>query len=334
MNGRERVGVLLGGLSSEREVSLKTGEAVYQALVARGHDAVKVFVDRDVDLQLRSERIDVAFVALHGRYGEDGCVQGLLELRGIPYTGSGPLGSALSLDKLKSKELFRLHNVPTPTYYVHHRGGGSAREQHGAFGYPAVVKPRAQGSSLGVRRVDELDELEAGIDEALRFDDEALVERFHEGREVHVLTLGGCALGAAEVQPSGDVLDFAARSGRGTVAVFCPPRVSPERLRGVNALAERAVRALELDGLAEVDLLISDRGNEQVLEVDAGPALGPGSLVDRVARAVGLPFGELVEAALLRARLHARSRRDPLVPDRREVEEQVAFERRAPAEPH
>src|SRR5437588_12813811 len=137
-----RIGVLMGGLSSERELSLKTGEAVWGALVERGHNAVKVFVDRDLDLALRAERIEVAFLALHGRYGEDGCVQGLLELFGIPYTGSSVLASALAMDKLKTKELFRLHNLPTPPYYIHRRG-----ESHGAFGFPVVVKPRGEGSS-------------------------------------------------------------------------------------------------------------------------------------------------------------------------------------------
>src|SRR5437773_8269016 len=118
MRGR-RIGVLMGGLSSEREQSLRTGEAVHAALVERGYDAARIFVDSDLDLALRAERVEVAFVALHGRWGEDGCVQGLLELLGIPYTGSSVPASALAMDKLKAKELFRLHNLATPPYYVH-----------------------------------------------------------------------------------------------------------------------------------------------------------------------------------------------------------------------
>src|ERR1700756_1623601 len=117
MTGHRKIGVLLGGLSAERDVSVRSGEAILAALADRGHDATPIFVDRDIDLVLRQTRIDVAFLALHGRYGEDGCVQGLLELLGIPYTGSGVLASALAMDKLKAKELFRLHNVPTPPYY-------------------------------------------------------------------------------------------------------------------------------------------------------------------------------------------------------------------------
>src|SRR5258706_6448501 len=114
----KKIGVLMGGLSAEREVSLKTGEAVWAALTERGHDAVRVFVDRDLDLVLRQERIEVAFLALHGRYGEDGCVQGMLELMGVPYTGSDVLSSALAMNKVKAKEIFRLHNLATPSYYL------------------------------------------------------------------------------------------------------------------------------------------------------------------------------------------------------------------------
>ncbi|HEY5933395.1 MAG TPA: D-alanine--D-alanine ligase, partial [Kofleriaceae bacterium] len=152
-----KIGVLLGGLSSEREVSLKTGEAVLAALRDRGHDVTPIYVDRDVDVALRQERIEVAFIALHGRWGEDGCIQGLLETLGIPYTGSDVMASALAMHKGKAKELFRLHNLPTPAYYT--IAGGDAppdfrtidlAAMHGDFGFPCVVKPIREGSSVGV----------------------------------------------------------------------------------------------------------------------------------------------------------------------------------------
>ncbi len=298
-----RIGVLLGGLSSERELSLRTGEAVHAALKARGHDAVRVFVDRDLDLALRAERIDVAFLALHGRYGEDGCVQGLLELRGIPYTGSSVLGSALAMDKVKAKELFRLHNLPTPPYYVHRSGAGAPSEQHGSFGWPVVVKPRAQGSSLGVRRADDADELDAALDDALRFDDDVLVERFVGGVEVHVAVLRGRTLGSVEIARERPY-DFARRDA----SWFVPPRLAAERLRGVHAIAERAARALECDGLVEVDVIVSARDNEYVIEVDTLPALDAHGLAPHVARAAGVDFGALCEAMLDEARLHAGGR--------------------------
>jgi D-alanine-D-alanine ligase len=138
----KRIGVLCGGLSAERDVSLKTGEAICATLVDRGYDAQLIFVDRDLDLVIRQSRIDVAFLALHGRYGEDGCVQGLLEILGIPYTGSDVLASALAMNKARAKELFRLHNLPTPPYYVLGREHAErVREAHAGFGFPAVVKP-------------------------------------------------------------------------------------------------------------------------------------------------------------------------------------------------
>ena len=242
MRGR-RIGVLMGGLSSERDQSLRTGEAVHAALVERGYDAVKVFVDSDLDLVLRAERVDVAFLALHGRYGEDGCVQGLLELFGIPYTGSSVLSSALAMDKLKAKELFRLHNLSTPPYYVHVRGEGAPGEQHGSFGFPSVVKPRAEGSSLGVRRVDEVDELENAVEEALRFDDHVLVERFVEGAEVHVAVLGGRPLGAVEVDRAGRLFDYAARH-QAAMPLYVPPRlVARAAARRADAGDARGARA-------------------------------------------------------------------------------------------
>ena len=148
------IGVLMGGMSSEREVSLRSGEAVLAALTQRGYRALPIYVDRDVDRVLRQISIDVAFIALHGRYGEDGCVQGLLEVMGIPYTGSDVLASALAMHKVKSKELFRLHNLPTAPYYVASDDGELAVTTHGDFGYPCVVKPAREGSSFGVTKVE------------------------------------------------------------------------------------------------------------------------------------------------------------------------------------
>src|SRR5690242_3205757 len=141
-----KIGVLMGGMSSEREVSLRSGEAVLNALRERGFRAEPIYVDRELDLVLRQTSIDVAFLALHGRYGEDGCVQGLLETMGIPYTGSDVLASALAMHKVKAKELFRLHNLPTPGYYVAAPDADDPIAMHGDFGYPCVVKPAREGS--------------------------------------------------------------------------------------------------------------------------------------------------------------------------------------------
>src|SRR5215468_8322039 len=167
-----KIGVLLGGMSSEREVSLRTGEAVLAALRERGHRAVPIYVDRDVDVALRQEQIEVAFLALHGRWCEDGCIQSLLEMLGIPYTGSDVLASALAMHKVKAKELFRLHNLPTPAYYTLSLGpwDDDLAAIHGDFGFPCVVKPAREGSSVGVSICRELDDLGQALACAHRFD--------------------------------------------------------------------------------------------------------------------------------------------------------------------
>jgi D-alanine-D-alanine ligase len=302
-----KVGVLLGGLSSEREVSIRTGEAVLAALRERGHDAVPVYVDRDLDVALRQERIDVAFVALHGRWGEDGCVQGLLEMLGIPYTGSDVLASALAMDKAKAKELFRLHNLPTPAYYVlRAQDADDHAEQHGDFGMPCVVKPVREGSSVGVTIVREDAELAPAVMRALAFDDQVLVERFIAGREVSVAVLGDRALGAVEIAPRDGFYDYANKYTRGATDYFIPPRLSPERYRGVLAQALRAHLALGCTGATRVDMMVSDAGNEFVLEVNTVPGMTPTSLLPKIADAAGISFADLCEAMLADAALTTR----------------------------
>jgi D-alanine-D-alanine ligase len=302
--GNQRIGVLLGGGSPEREVSLRSGEAVLQALRARGYDAVPIYVDRDLDLGLRQERIGVAFIALHGR-GADGPVQGLLESLGIPYTGSSLAAAALASDKLKSKELLRLHNLPTPAYYRHSRGLGDAASQHGTFGFPCVVKPRTGGSGIGVALARDVDELESAAEAALRFDDELIVERHVAGREVQVAILDGQVIGVAEVIPDRGILDYAAKYTPGRMQVVTPPRLGAERLRGVVTLAMRAHHLFGCDGATRVDLVVSERGNESLLEVEPYPSLATGALLPRLAECAGIGFADLVERILDGARLHA-----------------------------
>jgi D-alanine-D-alanine ligase len=321
-----KIGVLLGGLSSEREVSLRSGEAVLEALRGRGHDAVPIYVDRDLDVALRQEQIGVAFVALHGRWGEDGCVQGLLEMLGIPYTGSDVLASGLAMHKARAKELFRLHNLPTPAYYtltaasvaaseaasVAASGAGPATAGdelaaiHGDFGFPCVVKPVREGSSVGVSICHEPGELGPAVERALRFDDEILIERFIAGKEVSVAVLEDRALGAVEIAPRDGFYDYASKYTRGATDYFVPPRVSPERYRGVLTQALRAHLALGCRGATRVDMIISESGNEFVLEVNTLPGLTPTSLLPKIADAAGISFGELCEMMLAGASLATR----------------------------
>lgn len=304
---KPKIGVLLGGLSSEREVSLRTGEAVLAALLSRGHRAVPIYVDRDVDVALRQERIDVAFVGLHGRLGEDGCVQGLLETLGIPYTGSDVLASALAMHKGKAKELFRLHNLPTPAYYtVTADHAEELLDVHGDFGFPCVVKPIREGSSVGISICRDEGELRAAVERALRFDDELLVERFIAGREVSVAVLEDRAIGAVEIAPRSGFYDYGAKYTKGATDYFVPPRVSPERYRGLLAQATRAHAALGCRGATRVDLILSESGNEFVLEVNTLPGMTPTSLLPKIAEHAGISFADLCEMILAGAALVGR----------------------------
>jgi D-alanine-D-alanine ligase len=335
----KRIGILAGGLSAEREVSLRTGAAVEAALVERGHEVVKVYVDRDIDLVLRQERIDVAFLALHGRYGEDGCVQGLLELMGIPYTGSDVLASALAMNKVKSKEIFRLHNLPTPAYYVLERDhAGDVAEQHGGFGFPAVVKPVGEGSSVGVAIVRDLAQLEAACEAAFHFDDQLLVERYVPGIEVSVGILNDRPLGAIEITPKEPFYDYGAKYTSGKSDYHLPARLSPERYRGVLTQALLAHRALGASGATRVDMMVSERGNEAILELNTLPGMTPTSLLPKMAHHAGLSFGELCEEILGSARLSASGRRQKETRRDRRVAQQpfTGDERRvaAPAPRH
>lgn len=308
-----RIGVVMGGASAERDVSLSSGRAVAEALLEAGHDAVPVLLGEGIDPMqaIVDAEMDVAFLALHGRLGEDGCVQGMLEWLHIPYTGSSVLASALAMDKLKAKELFRLHNVPTPPYYTVDRASAAAdlNAIHGSFGFPVVVKPRREGSSLGLSLVHDPSELALAVEQALAYDDCVLVERHIAGREVHVGILGDRVLGAIEVAPSGGIYDYAAKYTPGMTDYFMPARLGAARYRGVLNLAERAAQSLDTEGAVRVDLIVTEGQNEYVLEVNTLPGMTPTSLLPKIAAAAGFDFTELCEAILARARLHtARSR--------------------------
>jgi D-alanine-D-alanine ligase len=305
-----KVSVIMGGTSSERQVSLASGEAVLEALTEQGVDARAVVLGPGDDAlsMLAGADMDAAFLALHGKLGEDGCVQGLLELLGIPYTGSSVLSSALAMDKLKSKELFRLHNVPTPPYYVFDQTSSAAdiEEVHGSFGFPVIVKPRREGSSIGVSRATNMAELAEAIELALAFDSSVLVERFVAAREVAVGILDGRVLGAIEIAPKSGIYDFAAKYTPGMTDYFMPARLQPARYKNVLNLAERAAESLDTTGAVRVDLLVTEGQNEYVLEVNTLPGMTPTSLLPKIAGAAGFSFNELCMAILERARVHTR----------------------------
>jgi len=301
-----RVGVVMGGTSSEREISLRSGRAVADALSELGHDVVAIEIGTGFEAleDLADADIDVAFLALHGKQGEDGCIQGVLEMLGIPYTGSGVMASALAMDKLKTKELLRLHNIATPPYYSVNRDAlDDLTELHGSFGFPVVVKPRREGSSVGVAKVDSLAELTQAVESALLFDDSVLVERFVSGAEIAVAILDGRVLGAIEIEPASALYDFHAKYQSSETKYHLPARLDATRLRGIMNLAERSAQALDVRGAARVDMIVTPGMNEYVLEINTLPGMTSSSLLPKVAAAAGYDFGALCQAILTTARL-------------------------------
>jgi D-alanine-D-alanine ligase len=296
----KKIGVLLGGLSAERQVSLNSGAAVHKALLARGYDAVAIDVDRDIAQVLVRERVDVAFIALHGRYGEDGAIQGLLEIMGLPYTGSGILASALAMNKIFAKQVFEATGLTIAPYRVLSRGDKPDLAQFG-FALPVVVKPSQEGSSVGVSIVRHETALDAALQEAFRYDREIIVEQFIKGREVQVGILEDRALGAIEIVPKNEFYDFDAKYTSGMAEHILPARLPANLYQQVLRAGEEAHRALGCSGYSRVDFLVTEEGACYILEVNTLPGMTDLSLLPEIAGGAGIGFEELVERILLAA---------------------------------
>ena len=346
---QRRVGVVMGGWSGEHEVSLATGNAVTKALRRRGHDVVQIVIPSrsgadgqrrepsgggyDLVGALRQADVEVAFLALHGRMGEDGCVQGLLEIEGIPYTGSGVLASALAMDKVKAKELFQLYNIPTPAYYSVSSAANLADVEaiHQHFGFPVIVKPRGEGSSLALTKVMAPSELTPALERVFEFDDWALVERYVQGAEITVAILNGQVLGALEVRPRCGLYDYHSKYTAGATEYIVPAPLSPTRYQGVLHLAARAAEALGVWGAARTDLIVTPGENEYVLEVNTLPGMTETSLLPKLAASAGYDFADLCEAIVDGARLHTPCRQPTATGEEGSRRSGVAPAPRAPA---
>lgn len=298
----KKIGVLMGGLSAEREVSLKSGAAVYKALLASGYDAVAIDVGRDLAGRLVAEGVEVAFICLHGRYGEDGAVQGLLELLGIPYTGSGVLASALAMDKIFAKKIFAASGM-TITPYVVFRQGEAATVAALPFSLPVVVKPSREGSSVGVSIVKTAETLQAAMDAAFRYDREILVEQYVKGREIQVGILDGRAIGAIEIVPKNEFYDFEAKYTDGMATHILPAPLPPAQYAALLKAGEQAHGCLGCSGYSRVDFIVTPAGGAYVLEVNTLPGMTALSLLPEIAQGAGIGFAELVERILLSAAL-------------------------------
>jgi len=296
----KKIGVLMGGLSAEREVSLQSGTAMADALRARGYRTVEIDVDRNLPAVLAREGVDIAVNALHGRFGEDGCVQGVLELMGIPYTGSGVMASALAMNKIFAKQLFAAAGLSVARCVMVRRGA-SCNLAEVPFSLPVVVKPSREGSSVGITIVKADEELAPALELAHRYDSEALVEEFISGREIQVGILEDEAIGAIEIVPKNEFYDFEAKYTVGGAEHIIPPRISEVCLERALESGKKAHLTLGCSGYSRVDLLVHECGICYVLEVNTLPGMTATSLLPEIAQAAGIGFGELVERILATA---------------------------------
>lgn len=301
--GPRKVAVLMGGASAEREVSLASGGQISKALLDRGYEVRKIDpVGRFVG-SLEEYKPDVVFIALHGKLGEDGTIQGLLEVLGYIYTGSQVLASALAMDKVMSKKVFLAEGITTPAYRCFRReevaDRGRTRDELGdLFSYPVVVKPSRQGSTIGVTRVEDEAGLGQAINLALQFDDQVIVEQYIDGIEVTASLLGARdpeALPLIEIVSETGFYDYTAKYSTSLSHHIIPARVAPEVALKIEQIALRAYKALNCRQFARVDFIVSNQNIPYVLEVNTIPGLTEASLFPDAARAVGISFPDLVE---------------------------------------
>jgi D-alanine-D-alanine ligase len=301
-----RIGVLMGGQSSERDVSLRTGAAVHRALCRRGYDAVTIDVGATLSRDLQEQKIAIAFLALHGPGGEDGSIQGFLETLGIPYTGSGIQASAVGMHKVTTKTILAAHGIPVPPGAVIKRGDQTSSDQMlrvTKLRWPVVVKPASEGSTIGVTIVRKPSQWSDALALAHRYDRDAMVEAYIPGHEVTVSLLGRqgetpLVLPAVEIVAPGGFYDFTAKYEKGKTQYLCPAPLSAAVTREIRALALRTYEVLGCAGAARVDFRITPRGRPHVLEINTVPGMTETSLLPMAAAQAGIGYEELTERIL------------------------------------
>ncbi len=309
----KKIGVLMGGSSAERDVSIRSGTAVLNALKGLGYDAVAVDPGPDICEVIRKEGIGIAFLILHGGHGEDGSIQGLLEVLGVPYTGSGVLASALAMDKEASKKIFLHHGIPVAPFItvqgskfnVQSFKDGTELLTHISslvtFEMPWVIKPATEGSSIGVTIVRDGASLSAAIEKALTFGGRVMIEKYVSGKEIQVGVLGGRVLGSVEVRPTSEFYSYEAKYTAGLTEYILPPELPPDILQRAERTALSAHLALGCTGATRVDLILDRECNPYVLEVNTIPGMTETSLLPKIARLSGLSFPSLIEEILREA---------------------------------
>ena len=287
------IGVLLGGTSSEREISLKTGRAIYKALKEEGYKAVAIDVGKNIVADLKKNKIDLAFIALHGPLGEDGTIQGLLEVMGIPYTSSGVLASALAMDKEKTKEVFLAYKIPTPAWQVVKKGQNPKIQK-----FPVVVKPVRQGSAVGVSIIDKPSKLSQALRQSFRYDDKTMIEQYIAGIELTVGVLNNKALPVIRIIPQNKFYDFESKYAPGGSQHLIPAGIPAAAEKKTRLLGLAAHQALGCRGATRVDMIMDKQGRLYVLEVNTIPGMTATSLLPDAAKAVGYSFNTLVLSIL------------------------------------
>jgi D-alanine-D-alanine ligase len=302
----EKVALLLGGRSAEREVSLRTGEAIFNALVHKGYDTVKIDPAEDGWLdQLKTGQYDLVFLALHGRYGEDGTIQGLLETLNIPYTGSGVLSSAVCMNKIVTKKLLQTENLPTANFYEvslnEFNKKGSAEVQQEILNHlklPFVIKPANEGSTIGLTVVNKPEQLKEGLELAFTHDQQVLAEEFVEGVEITAGVLGELdpiVFPLVEIVPHKGFYDYESKYTKGMTDYIVPARLPKDFYDTAQIVAKKAYLALECKGAARIDMIVTSDGIPYVLEANTIPGMTETSLLPKAAKAAGMEFGDLIE---------------------------------------
>ncbi len=299
----KKIAVLMGGLSAEREISLKTGRAVLKALLENGCDAVAIDVGRDLPEQLQATEAGVAFICLHGRYGEDGTVQGMLELMQIPYTGSGVMSSSMVMDKVVTKQTLLYHEISTPGFMVTRAGDDQAEVLRRCRHFPLIVKPAREGSTIGISIVHDRAQLEAGLAEALKHDDLVLIEDFIRGDEVTVSVLNNEPLPIIKIVPKSGFYDYESKYTPGQTEYLLPAPLEAVLYNRLQEVSVAACKALSCRGAARVDFMVRER-KFFCLEINTIPGMTETSLLPKAAAEAGISFNELVMQILADAGLN------------------------------
>ncbi len=302
-----KIGVICGGISAEREISLRSGENIYQALIRLGLNAIKLEVGEEMVKQIQSSNIDFAYIALHGKIGEDGCLQGLLEIMNIPYTGSGVLASAIGMDKVATKRMLIANGLNTPAFEVicPLMLDDDLQKVVENISFPMMIKPASEGSSIGISILNNREELFTSATELIKSYDKIFVEEFVQGKEVTtgVIKTDGnpIALPILELKPANEFYDYEAKYTKGKTEFILPANLDSDVYLKVQEHAVKVYKTIGCEGAARIDSIIEENGKEWVIEINSSPGMTETSDLPAQAKEAGIDFDSLVKKIILSA---------------------------------